>query len=157
MIEAMKMKRSAGILVYKKDKDLYQVFLAHMGGPYWQNINIGAWSIPKGEYKKGEKAIECAKREFEEETGLQITSDLQFLGSKKVSHKKLVTIFTCSQELDNSKFKSNFFEKEFPPGSHNIQKFPEMDKAEWIPLEEAKKIILPNQLPFLLKLERQKK
>ena len=108
----------------------------------------------QGEIDKGESVIECAKREFNEETGLTVDNRLTYLGSHKVSHRKLVIIFIVEQELDNSNFKSNFFEKEHPKGSGVIKSFPEMDKAEWIELNHAKKIINPKQLPFLEKLER---
>lgn len=147
------MKRSAGILVYKLTDNKLKVFLAHMGGPFWENTNEGSWSIPKGEYQKGENARECAVREFEEETGLKIDNSIFFLGSVKVSNNKLVTIFYVEQELDNSQFKSNTFTMEYPKGSGVIQEFTEMDKAEWFDIFEAKKLILPNQIIFLNKLE----
>ncbi len=147
------MKRSAGILVYKKEDNKIKVFLSHMGGPYWENKKLHCWSIPKGEQDKNEDILETAKREFQEETGLEVTEELTFLGSTKVSNNKLVTIFYTSQDLDESKTKSNYFELEWPPHSGNINKYPEMDKSEWIELEEAKDLILENQLFFIDKLE----
>lgn len=147
------MKRSAGILVYKIVDNKIKIFLAHMGGPYWEGINEGAWSIPKGEYVKGEKAIECAKREFEEETGLKITTDISFLMSKKVSNHKLVTIFVAQQDLSPEKFKSMKFSMEYPKGSGKYKQFNEMDNAKWIDFDEAIRLILPNQLDFLLRLK----
>ncbi len=148
------MKRSAGILIYRKKEQKYQIFLAHMGGPFWQNINVGAWSIPKGEINQDEKIIDCARREFQEETGISIQPPITYLASKKVSNHKLVIIFTKEQDVDNSNFQSNFFSREFPKGSGIIRQFPEMDKAEWFDIDEAKKIINPKQLFFINRLER---
>ena len=147
------MKHSAGVLVYKKENDELKVLLCHMGGPYWQNIDQGAWSIPKGEFKE-EKAIDAAIREFHEETGFCVEQDkLEFLGSKKQSNNKLVTIFCTTQDFDATKATSNTFTKEWPKGSGNIQEFKEMDRAEWLEISEAKKKILKGQVYFLSKLE----
>lgn len=149
------MKHSAGILVYKMDNGVPKVLLCHMGGPYWQHIDQGAWSIPKGEFKN-EKAIDAAIREFQEETGFDVDRHiLKFLGSKKQSNNKLITIFCVTQDFDTTKAKSNTFTKEWPKGSGNIQEFPEMDRAEWLDIEEAKYKILKGQVYFLEKLEKQ--
>ncbi len=147
------MKRSSGVLVYKIEKNQLKVLLCHMGGPYWQNIDEGAWSIPKGEKDK-EKAIDTAVREFKEETGFTVNpKNLQFLGSKKQSSNKLVTIFYTIGDYDPSKAISNTFSKEWPKGSGNIQQFPEMDRAEWLDIAVAKRKILQGQVYFLTKLE----
>ncbi len=149
------MRRSAGILVYRVQNQKVQVLLSHMGGPYWEGIDEGAWSIPKGEMDSG-SAIETARREFQEETGfLMDTSRLRFLGSKKQSNNKLVIIFTAEGDYDASKALSNTFTLEWPKGSGVVQEFPEMDKAEWLSLEEAKQKILPGQVYFLGKLEEE--
>ena len=133
------MKHSAGVLVYKIENQELKVLLCHMGGPYWQEKDIGAWSIPKGEYKK-EKAIDAAIREFQEETSFSIQKEnLSFLGSKKQSSNKLVTIFSGIEKFDPSQAKSNTFTMEWPKGSGKIQEFPEMNRAEWLPILEAKK------------------
>ena len=147
------MKHSAGILVYKIENNRIKVLLCHMGGPYWQAIDQGAWSIPKGEFRN-EKAIHAAVREFHEETGFDIDDkQLTFLGSKKQSNNKLVTVFDVAHNFDATKIKSNTFFKEWPKGSGNIQEFPEMDRAEWFDIGVAKQKILKGQLYFLLKLE----
>lgn len=151
------MKRSAGILVYKKEDNKYKVLLAHMGGPYWQNVIYGGWSIPKGEFNQGENALKAALREFKEETNVNTSCNLEFLGSYKVSNKKLVTIFTVEDNLDISNFKSNLFEKEWPPLSGKIEHFPEMDKIDWFTIDEAKQLILPNQVWFIEKLKNKLK
>ena len=105
------MKRSAGILVYRIQNKQIEVLLCHMGGPYWQGIDQGGWSIPKGEMTS-EKAITTAIREFQEETSFQIEKEkLTFLGSKKQSNNKLVIIFTAMGDYDASKAFSNTFQK----------------------------------------------
>lgn len=148
------LKHSAGILVYKIENQKLKVLLCHMGGPYWQNVDQGAWSIPKGEFRD-EKAINAAVREFGEETGFNIESKkLSFLASKKQFSNKLVIIFDVANDFDTTKAKSNTFSMEWPKGSGNIQEFPEMDKAEWFDINEAKQKILEGQVYFLLKLER---
>ena len=146
------LKKSAGILVYKKECESIQVLLCHFGGPYWDGINKGAWSIPKGELSK-EEDILSAKREFKEETNLEINDELKYLGSKKVSHKKLAIIFYVEKDFNLDNCYSNTFNLEYPKGSGKICKFPEMDKYEWMEISKAKNMILNSQLYFLNKLE----
>lgn len=148
------MKHSAGILAYKVENEQLKVLLCHMGGPYWQKIDKSGWSIPKGEFKK-EKAIDAAVREFKEETGFNIDGNkLEFLGSKKQSNNKLITIFISMCDFDTTKAVSNTFSMEWPKGSGIIQEFPEMNKAEWLNIQEAKLKILKGQVDFLSKLEQ---
>lgn len=145
------MKRSAGILPYKIVNGKVYVYLEHPGGPYWENKDL--WSICKGEYSE-EKAIDAAIREFAEETGFNLNkTELFFIGSVKLpSTKKLVTIFGVNKDLDVTKMKSNTFTLEWPPGSGNISQFPEMDKAGWFEIGEAKKKIFKGQEKILDKL-----
>ena len=148
------MKRSAGILVYRFKKKQLEVFLEHLGGPYWKDKMDGSWSIPKGEYQK-ERAIDAAIREFFEESGFLLRKeDLLFLGSLKQKSNKLVSVFICYQDFDASTIKSNTFTLEWPPKSGEIKTFPEMDQAECFPIEVAKKKILKGQVLFLEKLEQ---
>lgn len=148
------MKRSVGVLNYRIRENKVEVLLCHMGGPYWSGIDAGAWSIPKGEMKE-EKAIDTAVREFQEETGFLISKEsLTFLGSKKQPSRKLVTVFTSSNDYDCSKSYSNTFKKEWPKGSGIYMEFPEMDQAKWMSLSEAKEKILKGQIYFLMKLEK---
>ncbi len=116
------MKKSAGILVYRKKEKEIEVFLCHMGGPYWKNVER-SWSLPKGEYSK-ETPKEAALREFQEETSFKINSPLIFLKSEKQPSGKLVTIFSTETDLDESKMKSNTFEMEWPKKSGKRQSFP---------------------------------
>lgn len=144
------MKRSCGILVYKKENNEYKIFLAHMGGPYWENVEEHSWSIPKGEKEKNETTKKAAKREFNEETNLTLSKEINYLASKKVSNNKLIIIFTTDEIIDITNCKSNFFEKDI----NGVTKlFPEMDRYEWFTLEEAKNKILNNQLYFIRKFE----
>lgn len=147
------LKRSAGILVYKIENGKIKVLLGHMGGPYWENIDNGGWSIPKGEFKN-ELAISAAIREFSEETGFTIDREnLNYLSSKKVSTHKLIVMFYKEGDYEPSKATSNTFELEWPACSGIINEFPEIDKVAWIDLDVAKEKILKNQIYFLTKLE----
>lgn len=151
------LKRSAGILVYKIENNKIKVLLGHMGGPYWKDTDNGGWSVPKGEFKN-ELAINAAIREFREETGLPINKEnINYLSSKKVSHKKLIVMFYKENNYNLSNTKSNTFELEWPKGSGIIKEFLEIDKVEWLDLDVAKEKILKNQIYFLEKLEEKLK
>lgn len=148
------MKRSAGILVYKKENNKIKVLLCHPGGPYWEDTHFHSWGIPKGEVDDGEKIIDTAIREFNEETNLSIDKDkIEFLASKKVSNNKLITIFYKESDFDLCKCKSNTFSLEWPKGSGVINEYPENDKFEWIDIEEAKELVFVQQVSILNKLE----
>ena len=146
-------KRSAGILCYKFEDNNVKVLLCHFGGPYWENIDKGAWSIPKGELNKNERIVDAAKREFREETNLVIRNELKYLSSKKISHKKLAIIFCVNEDFDLSNCYSYTFKLEWPKDSGCINDFPEMDKYEWMDINKAKEMIIDKQLCFILKLE----
>ena len=147
------MKRSAGVLVYKREDNDIKILLCHFGGPYWEGIDIGAWSLSKGEVVEGEDVIFTAKREFREETNLDINTPVFYLGSKKVSRKKLAIMFYTEADYNLDNCHSNTFELESPRGSGIIKKFPEMDKYEWMSIDKAKEKIISNQLYFINKLE----
>ena len=147
------MIKSAGVLVYRYNKNNLEVLMCHFGGPYREHVDKGGWSIPKGEVDGKEKLLDCAKREFFEETNLKITTELKYLGSHKVSHRKLAIIFYTCCDYDLSHCKSNTFEIEYPKGSSKMQSFPEMDRFLWMDIETAKEKIVPSQIYFLEKLE----
>ena len=147
------MKRSTGILLYKKENDNFLVLLTHFGGPYWEKKDKGAWSVQKGIVEDGEKVLKAAKREVEEETNLKIVNDIYFLASKKVTNKKLAIMFYSYYDGDISNFKSNTFQLEWPQNSNKIEEFPEMDKIDWFTLDKAKEYIHPTQRFFIEKLE----
>jgi predicted NUDIX family NTP pyrophosphohydrolase len=152
---------SAGILVYRKNKktNKIDVLLVHPGGPYWQNKDLGAWHIPKGGVNEREDYLITAVREFEEETGLNLTKNdikkLKYLCRVRSKGGKVVHIYFLNKDFKKDKFGTSkeFIEIEWPPNSGVKKIYPENDKVEYVDLETAKKKIIPYQLPALLKLE----
>ncbi|MDL2398317.1 NUDIX domain-containing protein [Rhizobium mayense] len=147
------MKKSAGILMYRRMENDVLVLLVHPGGPFWRNRDEGAWSIPKGEYLEDEPAETAARREFAEEMGHIPEGTLQQLGELRQKGGKHVTGFALEGAFDTSSLRSNLFEIEWPPGSGRLQAFPEVDRAEWFGLSDARRKIIDGQLPFLERLE----
>ncbi|MBB4371710.1 putative NUDIX family NTP pyrophosphohydrolase [Bradyrhizobium sp. cir1] len=143
--------KSAGIIAYRKRRDL-EVLLVHPGGPFWRNKDLGAWSIPKGEYTDEEDAEIAARREFAEELGLAVTMPLIALGQIRQRGGKIVTGFAAELDVDVSSIRSNTFEIEWPPRSGKRQHFPEVDRAEWFTVEEAHQRINAGQRPLLERL-----
>lgn len=143
--------KSAGIIAYRKRRRL-EVLLVHPGGPFWRNKDLGAWSIPKGEYAGEEDAEIAARREFAEELGLELSAPLTALGQVKQRGGKFVTAFAAELDLDVRSVRSNTFEMEWPPRSGKRQTFPEVDRAEWFTLEEAREKINAGQRPLLDRL-----
>jgi predicted NUDIX family NTP pyrophosphohydrolase len=143
---------SAGILAYRRRERL-EVLLAHPGGPYWRAKDLGAWSIPKGVVESGDPLI-CAKREFNEETGLIAEGALLTLTPLKQKSGKTVHAYALEADFDLSAFSSNLFEMQWPPRSGKLQKFPEVDRIAYFDLATARKKILPGQRAFLDELER---
>lgn len=150
----MPKKQSAGILVYRREAGRVEVFLVHPGGPFWAKKDEGAWSIPKGEFGD-EDPFEAARREFREETGHEITGDFRPLSSVKQPSGKHVHVWVVEGNLDPVQIKSNLFSLEWPPKSGKFQEFPEVDRAAWFPLSEAKRKILKGQIPFLEQFAQQ--
>ena len=142
-------KKSAGLLMYRRHPDGLEVFLVHPGGPFWVKKDEGAWSIPKGEYAPGEDPLEAARREFQEETGSQVEGDFIPLTAKKQTSGKVISAWAVKGDCDASAIKSNTFFMEWPPGSGKQQEFPEVDRAGWFTIPEAKEKILKGQVPFL--------
>ncbi|MDA9402742.1 NUDIX domain-containing protein [Bradyrhizobium sp. CCBAU 45389] len=145
--------KSAGIIAYRKRRDL-EVLLVHPGGPFWRNKDLGAWSIPKGEYADGEDAEIAARREFAEELGLELTIPLIALGQIRQRGGKIVTAFATELDVDTGSIRSNTFEIEWPPRSGKRQHFPEVDRAEWFTIEAAQQKINAGQRPLLERLAR---
>jgi predicted NUDIX family NTP pyrophosphohydrolase len=143
-------KRSAGILLYRRGVDGPEVLLVHPGGPYWAKKDLGAWSIPKGEYDDGEDARACALREFEEETGAAPPAGaLIELGEVRQKNGKLVMAWAAEGDLDADAVRSNTFTMQWPPKSGRMQEFPEIDRAAWFSLGEALEKMIPAQAEFL--------
>jgi len=145
-------KLSAGVLMFRRAAGEPEVLLVHPGGPFWRKKDAGAWSIPKGEYEKGEDPLAAAMREFEEETGLRPAGDAVPLGQVRQAGGKLVTAWALEGDCDASTCRSNSFSMEWPKGSGKLCDFPEVDRAEWFTLSVAREKILKVQLPFLEKL-----
>jgi predicted NUDIX family NTP pyrophosphohydrolase len=142
-------KAAAGLLLYRRHSAGIEVLLAHPGGPFWSRKDVGAWSIPKGEIDPGEDPVAAARREFREEIGLEVTGPVAPLGQQKQGSGKLVRIWASEGVFDPAQLRSNTFEMEWPKGSGRTQTFPEVDRAAWFALDEARRRILPGQAPFL--------
>ena len=130
-----------------------QVLLVHPGGPFWSGRDLGAWTIPKGEVAAGEDEIGTARREFEEETGLCPEGALVPLGRVKQKGGKVVQAWAFEGDCDPAAVRSNTFRARWPPGSGEWRTFPEVDRAEWFGLEEARRRINPAQAALIDALE----
>lgn len=147
-------KRSAGLLLYRRTGAAPEVLIAHMGGPFWARKDEGAWSIPKGEFEAGEEPLAVALREFEEEIGTPPPAGpVVELGEFRQPGGKRVTVFAREGDLDASQVRSNEFEMELPRGSGRMRRFPEIDRAEWMPLDRARSKLVAGQVPALDALE----
>jgi predicted NUDIX family NTP pyrophosphohydrolase len=146
-------KRSAGLLVYEIEARELRVFLVHPGGPFWRNKDAGAWTIPKGEIADGEDALAAARREFREETGQDVAGEFVPLAPIRQAGGKIVEAWAVLAAIDAATIVSNEFEMEWPPRSGRKQSFPEIDRAQWFTLAEARKRINKGQVALLDKLE----
>ena len=141
-------KQSAGILLYRKLAEP-EVLLVHPGGPFFTKKDAGSWSIPKGEYLSDEEPLDAAKREFKEETGMELEGEFMALLPIKQSGGKIVTAWAVEGDLDPETVVSNSFEMIWPPGSGKLRSFPEVDKAAWFTIEIAKQKINKGQISLL--------
>jgi predicted NUDIX family NTP pyrophosphohydrolase len=146
-------KTSAGILLYRRSDDGIDVLLVHPGGPFWQTRDLGAWSLPKGEYNDREDAEAAARREFKEELGVEALGPLQSLGQVRQRADKIVRGYAMEGDLDINNVRSNEVAIEWPPRSGQTMYFPEIDRAAWFALPLARERILASQRPFLDRLE----
>jgi predicted NUDIX family NTP pyrophosphohydrolase len=143
-------KRSAGILLYRGSPQGLELLLVHPGGPFWARKDLGAWSIPKGEYAEGEDPLAVAKREFAEELGSPPPQgEFVSLGELVQPSRKVVTAFALEGDFDPASLQSNRFELEWPRGSGRMQLFPEIDRAQWFAPARAREKIQPGQAPFI--------
>jgi predicted NUDIX family NTP pyrophosphohydrolase len=149
-------KRSAGVLLFRSGSAGGPEFLlVHPGGPYWAKRDLGAWSIPKGQIEDGEDPRDCALREIEEELGTLpplVPEEMITLGSVRQRAGKVVEAWAGESDFDPAELASNTFALEWPPRSGREQEFPEVDRAEWFELDEARRRILPAQAEFLDRL-----
>jgi predicted NUDIX family NTP pyrophosphohydrolase len=145
----MAKKTSAGILLYRRRGDHLEVFLAHPGGPFWAKKDLGAWSIPKGEFEEGDDPLAAAMREFTEETGFPIGGDFRPLQPLRQPSGKTIFAWAVEGDCNPAELRSNVFEMEWPPKSGQRREFPEVDRAAWFSIDEARKRIIKGQAPFL--------
>lgn len=144
--------KSAGIVLFRRIGGALEIFLVHPGGPFWKNKDLGAWSIPKGEFNEEEEALAAAIREFKEETGYAI--DGQFLQLTPIRQKsgKWVHAWAIEKNIDAAAIKSNEFEVEWPPRSGRMNRFPEIDRAGWFTAQQAMQKIIPAQSTLVSEL-----
>jgi predicted NUDIX family NTP pyrophosphohydrolase len=146
--------KSAGLLLYRLRDRRPEVFLAHMGGPFWANKDDGAWSVFKGEYAGDEDPFAAARREFEEETGSPPPDRTPVeLGEVRQSSGKRVVAWAVEGDFDPVRLKSNTFSIEWPPRSGRQAEFPEVDRAEWFDLDTARRKLVRAQVAFIDRLE----
>jgi len=130
------------------------VLLVHPGGPIWAKRDAGAWSIPKGEPEAGEEPLTAARREFAEELGRGVNGTFIPLSLVRQPGGKVVHAWALEADFDTTSITSNTFSMEWPPRSGRQQVFPEIERAEWFPLDVARQKILPGQTPLLDELVR---
>jgi predicted NUDIX family NTP pyrophosphohydrolase len=142
---------SAGILLYRMAAPGLEVWLGHMGGPFWARTQEHAWSIPKGEAEPGETELQVARREFAEEIGSPAPDvDYVELGTFRYASGKTVTVFTGeAPDFEPALVVSNTFDLEWPPRSGVMRQFPELDTARWLTAQEAHPLLVAAQVPAL--------
>ena len=146
-------RTSAGILLHRAGAAGREVLIGHMGGPFWAKKDAGGWSIPKGEYEPGEDAFAVACREFEEELGTPVPATVFLpLGELRTTSSQVLTVWAAAGALDATATVSNTFALEGPPRSGRMQEFPEIDRAGWFGIEEARAKLVTGQVPFLDRL-----
>ena len=149
----MKVRRqSAGLLAFRRKHGSLEVFLVHMGGPFWQRKEAGAWSIPKGEFED-EAPLTAAMREFREETGLVPEGTFLALSPIRQSGGKTVHAFAVEWDCDPASIKSNTFRLEWPKSSGVMREFPEVDRAEWFTVGEARAKLVKGQVALIDELD----
>jgi len=147
-------KASAGLVMYRLNDGQLEVLLVHLGGPFWAKKDVGAWFIPKGEIAAGEDELSAARREFEEETGIQPAGNFQPLGKAKHQRGgKTVVAWAFEGQCDPRSIKSNVFEMEWPPRSGKRRQFPEVDRADWFTVEAARNKLHQGEFPLIERLQ----
>ncbi|MFJ4828991.1 NUDIX domain-containing protein [Streptomyces sp. NPDC088747] len=146
-------RRSAGLLLFRRTDEGFEVLLGHMGGPFFARREAGAWTVPKGEYEAGEAAWDAARREFQEELGLAPPDGEALpLGEVRQTNGKIVTAWAVEADLDPATVVPGTFEMEWPPKSGRRQEFPELDRVEWLAPDRARELIVKAQAEFLDRL-----
>lgn len=149
------MRTSAGILLYRRTPERpghtgVEVWIAHMGGPFWARKDDHAWSVPKGEFTAPEKPLTAALREFGEEMGWPAPeAGYELLGTFRQSSVKSITVYAAAADFAGREVRSNTFALEWPAGSGNLREFPEVDRAGWFSVEEARTKLVKGQVQVL--------
>ena len=139
--------------MYRTCNQRLELFLVHPGGPFWARKDEGAWSIPKGEYSDDEDPLKAATREFEEETGFEAVGEMLELTAIKQQGGKIVRAWAVEGDCDATAIKSNTFSMEWPPRSGKSREFPEIDRAEWFDVKQAREKILKGQIGLIEELQ----
>jgi predicted NUDIX family NTP pyrophosphohydrolase len=142
-------RKTAGLLPYRRGAGGLEVLLVHPGGPYWARKDDGAWSIAKGAVEEGEETLAAARREFEEETGAPVSGEFMPLKPLRQPSGKVIHAFAVQTEFDPGQLRSNTFALEWPPKSGQFRDFPEVDRAAWFGLDEARTKIIKGQAPLI--------
>jgi predicted NUDIX family NTP pyrophosphohydrolase len=142
-------RTSAGILMFRRPGAAIEIFLIHPGGPFWAKKDLGAWSIPKGEYGPDEEPLDAARREFNEETGFTVDGEFIPLPPIKQKGGKIVSAWAVEGNVNASAIQSNSFSMEWPPKSGRQAEFPEVDRAGWFDRDEARLKLNPGQAPLV--------
>jgi predicted NUDIX family NTP pyrophosphohydrolase len=146
-------RKSAGLLLFRHGSEGVEVLLVHPGGPFWAKKDEGAWSIPKGEFEDAEDPLAAARREFEEETGARPEGEFVALQQLKQAGGKTVFAWAVRGDFEPAHLRSNTFSMEWPPRSGQLREFPEVDRAAWFGMDEARGKILKGQVAFLDQLQ----
>ena len=149
----MPKKTSAGILLYRVNAGALEVFLVHPGGPFWAKKDRGAWSIPKGEFEQGDDPLQCARREYEEETGSAVSGPFVALAPVRQPSGKMIYAWAVEGNLDAASVRSNLFAMEWPPRSGIQRQFPEVDSGDWFTVPQALEKLVPGQRGLLTELQ----
>jgi predicted NUDIX family NTP pyrophosphohydrolase len=138
--------------MYRGSGATLALLLVHPGGPFWAGKDLGAWSIPKGEYDANVDPLAAAQREFEEEIGTRPRGEFRSLGEVTQAGGKRVSAWAVEGDFDPAELVSNSFELEWPPRGGRKRSFPEVDRAEWFSPDAAREKILAGQRPFIDRL-----
>ena len=141
-------KISAGLQLFRRRGELV-IFLVHPGGPFWAKQDAGAWSLPKGELNEGEDLLEAAKREFTEETGFKVDGEFLPLETIRQAGGKIIQAWAIEADCDPAQVRSNLFTMEWPPKSGRKKEFPEIDRARWFAISEARPRMNPAQVGLI--------
>ncbi len=142
-------RKSAGLLLFRRTPAGVEVLLVHPGGPLWAKKDEGAWSIPKGEIDADEDPLAAARREFEEELGSPASGVFIALAPIRQASGKVVHAWAVEADFDPATFTSGMFSMEWPPRSGRQQAFPEVDRAEWFSIDNARRKINKAQIELL--------